>query len=139
MHIKPLLCQFNINETPIFMFMLDYYTNSSRTMATPVPETPSSINSTLQNAVYCRGHQWHKHTIDPKYEVWFWLTVGVCTLVLSIGAILNCLVIYLSNQKLLTGTLRHLNTVVKHLAVSDLCWGIVGCPVALALFRKGNI
>ena len=73
--------------------------------------------------------------IDLQYDVWFGIAVATCTLIVIIGTILNTSVIYFANKTSLTGKLRHLNKVVIHLAVSDLLYGLLGCPSLLVDFR----
>ena len=108
-------------------------------MTAAITDKLSTTNSTLNNSTSCHGKRGHEHHMDQRYEVWFWVLVAVCTMILLIGAILNSLVIYFINQKPLTGAFRHLNTVVRHLAVSDLLYGILACPFALAQFKTGKI
>ena len=55
-----------------------------------------------------------------------------------IGIVLNVLVIYFANQTKLPKAFGHLNAAVKHLAVSDLLYALVACPVLLVNFRMGK-
>ena len=66
---------------------------------------------------------------DVKDEIWFWFLMGMFMLISIIGMIGNGLVIYVANQNLKTGPIRHLNKVVRNLAITDFMWNILGVPV----------
>ena len=72
-------------------------------------------------------------------EVFFGVAVAVCTLIVMIGAIFNCLVIYFASKTPMTGTLRHLNTVVRQLAISDFLYCILGWPFLAVYFKMGKM
>ena len=106
-------------------------------MNTSIPETLPLVDSPFNNAT-SRQEQLTPRP-NSKYEGWFWLIVAIFTLIVAIGIILNSLVIYFASRNTLTGTLFHLNTVVKHLAVADLLYGLLGCPSLLISFKMGKI
>ena len=95
-------------------------------MGTSTPKTPS-----------CQGQEWSQ--ISQIGEAWFCIMTSVCTLIVVFSTIANGLVIYFAIKRPLTGPFRHLNTVVKHLAVSDLLSGLVTCPVTLVYFGLGKV
>ena len=105
-------------------------------MSTPIPTTTSFLNSTSIIATPCQGQGPPK--INPKHEVWFGVVVAICSLIVTIGTILNSLVIYFAKRKPLTGTLRHLNMAVRQLAVSDLLFGILAFPLNLYRIQLGT-
>ena len=96
------------------------------TMNTSTPTTPFSPGQ--------EGSQ-----ISQAIEGWFWTTAAISTLIVIFSIVSNILVIYFANQKPLLGALRYLNTVVKHLAVSDLLYGVLSCPFIIAHWRMGKI
>ena len=72
-------------------------------------------------------------------EGWFWSMTAIAALIVIFGIISNSLVIYFAIKKPTTGALRHINTVVKHLAVSDLLYGALSCPFILTYWRLGKL
>ena len=90
------------------------------------------------NVSACQSHQ-EESPVDQVNEVLFWTAAAVATLISIFGAIANILVIYFANQEPSTGALRHLNKVVKHLAVSDILYGVLACPLAFAYWKMGNM
>ena len=89
------------------------------------------------NVSACQNNQ-QEFQINQINEVLFWTAAAVSTLMTILGTIANCLVIYFSIQEPWTGTLRHLNKAVKHLAVSNLLYGLLGCPMSLAYWKMGK-
>ena len=88
--------------------------------------------------VSARQSQQEESQINQVNDVLFWTVSAVCILIVIFGAIANTLVIYFANQEPSTVTLRHLNKAVKHLAVSDLLYGVLGIPLSLAYWRMGK-
>ena len=89
------------------------------------------------NVSACQSHQ-QESQIDQTNEVLFWTTVAVSGLIVIFGAIANSLVIYFANQEPWTVALRHLNKVVKHLAVSDFLYGVLAYPLLLLYWKMGK-
>ena len=92
------------------------------------------------NASSCENYQ-QQSQINQINEALFWTAAAVCTLIALFGIIANGLVIYFAKhdlQMIYSRTLRHINTVVKHLAVSNLLYGLVGCPLLLAYWKEGK-
>ena len=90
------------------------------------------------NISTCQGHH-EEPEISPINEIWFWTSTAVLTLVVIVGILSNSLVLYFANTKRNRGTMRHLNTVVKHLAVSDLLYGVLACPCMCVWWKMGKI
>ena len=88
--------------------------------------------------VSARQSQQEESQINQVNDVLFWTVSAVCILNVIVGATANSLVIYFANKEPWTGSLRHLNQVVKHLAVSDLLYGVLGIPLSLAYWRMGK-
>ena len=89
------------------------------------------------NVSICQSHQ-EEVQIDQINEALFWTAATVSSLIVILGVIANVLVIYFANQEPPAGTLRHLNKVVKHLAVSDILYGVLGMPLSLAYWKTGK-
>ena len=90
------------------------------------------------NASSYQSHQ-QESQISQTDEVVFWTATAVSTLIVIFGTIANSLVLYFANKESLTGRpLRHLNTVVKHLAVADLLYGVLACPLFYAYWKMGK-
>ena len=106
-------------------------------MTTSVPEVLFFVDSPFNNGTSCLKDV--QPRINPGYEVVFWLMAIVCTSIVAIGAILNSLVILFAKENPLKGGLRHLNVVVKHLAVSDAMYGFLACPFLLTRFNLGKV
>ena len=69
------------------------------------------------------------HIENQKYfEIWFWLMIATITLICIVGILGNGLVIYVAYQKLKPGALRHLNKVVRNLAITDFLFNILAAP-----------
>ena len=93
---------------------------------------------TTPNISACESYQ-EESQINEINEALFWTAVAVSTLISIFGAIANIIVIYFANQEPSTGTLHHLNNVVKHLAVSDTLYGVLACPLSLVYWKSGKI
>ena len=90
------------------------------------------------NASACQNHQ-EQSQINQTNEIFFWTTVVISALIVIFGVIANTFVIYFAHQEKSTTTLRYLNTVVKHLAISDLLYGVLGRSGDLIVWRMGKI
>ena len=88
------------------------------------------------NVSICQSPQ-EEAQIDQINEALFWIASAVSSLIVILGVIANVLVIYFANQEPPSGTLHHLNKVVKHLAVSDILYGVLGMPLSLVYWRTG--
>ena len=115
-------------STAFCHFLLNYCA-TAKTMSNQLASTP--------NVPTCQSHQ-EESKINQINEVLFWTAAAVCCLIVLFGVIANTLVIYFANQEPSTGTLRHLNNVVKHLAVSDLLYGVLATPLILAYWKMGK-
>ena len=91
-----------------------------------------------QNVSACQSHQGAAE-INQINQVLFWTAAVVSILISIFGVIANCLVIYFANQEPSTGALRHLNQVVKHLAVADMLYGVLVSPCSLAYWKIGKL
>ena len=92
----------------------------------------------LRFASSCESHQGGSQ-INQINEVLFWITTVVSVLIVIPGVVANVLVLYYAKQEPSIGPLRHLNKVVKHLAVSDILLGVLATPLSLAYWYMGNI
>ena len=78
--------------------------------------------------------------LSPVIGGWFSAAAAIGALIILFSTIANALVIYFSRKNpLKRGTLRHLNTVVKHLAIADLLYGLLSSPFTFAYWKAGNI
>ena len=100
-------------------------------------ETMANRSALTPNVSICHGPQ-EEVQIDQINEALFWTAATVSSLIVILGVIANVLVIYFANQEPPAGTLRHLNKVVKHLAVSDILYGVLGMPLSLAYWKTGK-
>ena len=92
---------------------------------------------TTMNTSICQGHQ-EESQISQINEILFWTSTAISTLIVVFGILSNSLVLYFSKTKTMAGSLRHLNTVVKHLAVSDLLYGLLACPLMSLYWKTGK-
>ena len=69
----------------------------------------------------------------------FWALASVCFVNAIVTLIGNGLVIYVSHQTRNTGRLRHLDGVVKSLAVTDFLFGLIGTPLILINYYAGKL
>ena len=90
-----------------------------------------------QNVSFCQNYQDESET-DQINEGLFWTTATICSLIAMFGMIANGIVLYFANQQPFIGALRHLNTVVIHLAVANFLYGLLGCPLSLLYWKKGK-
>ena len=96
-----------------------------------------SMNETMANASSCQIQG--ESQISKINEIWFWVSTIVIILIIVFGAMSNGLVIYFATHTPMVGPLRHINMVVKHLAVSDLLYGVSSCPFVIAQWKMGKI
>ena len=97
------------------------------------PVTSAPVNLTSNTSIWCQLN--YTVVAHKGGEAGFGILVAVGTFIILTGLVLNSLVIYFANQNRLTGSLAHLNTVVKHLAVSDLMFALLACPFFLTTFQ----
>ena len=116
------------NSTVVCHSLVNYCA-TAKTMSYRLLSTP--------NVSACHSQQ-EESQINQINEVLFWTAAAVSTLMTILGTIANCLVIYFSIQEPWTGTLRYLNKVVKHLAVSDLLLGVLATPFCLVYWKMGK-
>ena len=95
------------------------------------------LRSTL-NGSSCQTHQGESQLTEIQ-EVLFWITTVVSALIIVPGVLANILVLYYAKQEPSTGPLRHLNRVVKNLAVSDLLFGVLATPLSSYYWYMGKI
>ena len=74
-----------------------------------------------------------------KGETWNWVLIVLCVLMCIIGMIGNGLVIYTANRNPKAEAFRHLNKVVRNLAVTDLLFCILGAPLKLTYWIWSKI
>ena len=91
------------------------------------------MNETIANASSCQIQG--ESQISKINEIWFWVSTIIIILIIVFGAMSNGLVIYFATHTPMIGPLRHINMVVKHLAVSDLLYGLLACPSQAAYWR----
>ena len=65
---------------------------------------------------------------QKSFAVWFWLMIATITIICVVGMLGNGLVIYVANKNPKAGALRHLNKVVRNLAVTDFLQNVLGAP-----------
>ena len=77
--------------------------------------------------------------LSPVIGGWFTAAATIGALIILFSTIANALVIYFSRKNpLKRGPLRHLNTVVKHLAIADFLYGLLSSPFTFAYWKSGN-
>lgn len=84
-------------------------------------------------------HKKEKDEVGDEELVWVWGLIPVSALIGIIAIVCNGLVIYFARRSPMIGTMRHLNKVVMHLAVSDLLVGTLGSPLQIISFKMGKI
>ena len=89
------------------------------------------------NASSCHTYQGESE-IGQINEGIFWIAATICSLIAMFGMAANGIVLYFANQQPFIGDLRHINTVVKHLAVANFFYGLLGCPLSLLYWKKGK-
>ena len=68
----------------------------------------------------------------------FWCSVILCLVAGFISILGNGLVLYVSNLKNDAGKFEYINLVVKHLALSDLLFGLIGTPFTILFWYWGR-
>ena len=68
----------------------------------------------------------------------YWVCVILCFVMGMVSCFGNGLVLYISNKKEDFGGYRQVNWVVKNLALSDMLFGLVGCPLTIVLWTWGR-
>ena len=68
-------------------------------------------------------------SLDRLKDAVFWISVVLICLMGLISAFGNGIVLYIAKRESDFGGFQHVNSVVKHLAFSDLCFGAIGCPL----------
>ena len=63
--------------------------------------------------------------------MWFWVFFVLFTLISIAGMIGNGLVIYVANRNPQRGALRHLNKVVRNLAITDFLFNVLAAPLIM--------
>ena len=69
----------------------------------------------------------------------FWIFVAVSLLIAIVAIIGNGLVIYIAHRANNSGPLRYLDGVVKSLAFTDFAFGLVGTPLIILNYHRGEI
>ena len=72
-------------------------------------------------------------------EIWNWALITICVIMCIFGIIGNGLAIYVSNRRPRAEAFRHLNKVVRDLAVTDFLFCIFGAPLILAYWTWSKI
>ena len=68
----------------------------------------------------------------------FWCSVILCLVAGFISILGNGLVLYVSNLKIDVGKFEYINLVVKHLALSDFLFGLIGTPFTILFWYWGR-
>ena len=71
-------------------------------------------------------------------ETTFWVSVVLCLIIGIVSALGNGLVLYVSSKKDDIGGFCHINWVVRNLALSDLLFGLIGCPLTIVFWYWGK-
>ena len=97
-----------------------------------------SVNDFIptDNGSACHDYQ-QELQMDKPNQIIFGVAMGVCALIAVFGMIANGLVLYFATHQPFAGALRHINTVVKHLAVSDSLYGLLSTPFSLVYWYQG--
>ena len=73
-------------------------------------------------------------SLETAPLVFFWISVTLCFLMGMLSSFGNGLVLYVSNKKDDFGGYSQVNWVVKNLALSDMLFGLIGCPLTIVLW-----
>ena len=82
----------------------------------------------------CDVLQQHPTSLETASLVFFWISVTLCFLMGMLSSFGNGLVLYVSNKKDDFGGYSQVNWVVKNLALSDMLFGLIGCPLTIVLW-----
>ena len=74
-----------------------------------------------------------------KEAVWGWVLVIFCIIASLIGIVGNGLVFYFATKNRGVGAFRHLNNVVKNLAIADFLYCICAAPLLLVRWFWGKM
>ena len=74
-----------------------------------------------------------------EHFVMFWMISAFYLCLALIGIIGNGLVIYASYGTRSSGPLRHLDDVIKSLAVADMLFGVFGTPILIYKYYIGEL
>ena len=88
----------------------------------------TSINTNLTTNVATNDAGW----------IGFWCSVVLCLIAGFISILGNGLVLYVSNSTNDVGKFKYLNLVVKHLAISDFLFGLIGTPFTILFWHMGK-
>ena len=73
-------------------------------------------------------------SLETASLIFFWISVTLCFLMGMLSSFGNGLVLYVSNKKNDFGGYSQINWVVKNLALSDMLFGLIGCPLTIVLW-----
>ena len=71
-------------------------------------------------------------------EVIHWIIIALCIVVCITGVVGNGLVVYFVVRKDETGAFRHINKVVRNLAITDFLLGLIGAPLLTVRWTWGK-
>ena len=64
-------------------------------------------------------------------EVLHWIIIAFCIVVCITGIVGNGLVVYFVIRKDETGAFRHINKIVRNLAITDFLYSLIGAPLLM--------
>ena len=70
-------------------------------------------------------------------KIAFYISFVICILMGVVSFLGNGLVVYISRLKKDTGKFQYVNKVVKHLALSDFLYGLIGIPFNMLFWWWG--
>ena len=78
--------------------------------------------------------------LSGSEESWiaFYVSVVICVLMGIVSVLGNGLVVYISRLKKDSGKFQYVNKVVKHLALSDFLYGVIGIPCTIIFWQWGK-
>ena len=79
----------------------------------------------------CDDHYHDDHEPDPTHIAVLGATAVVSTILSLVSIIGNAMVLYIGGRRRVTGSLRHLNSGIRSLAVTDLLIGVVAMPAII--------
>ena len=100
---------------------------SDRTVKTPTSNTSS-----------CQGQGGSQAKVEDSSEMQLWALIAASMVIAIMGIIGNGAVIYFSTRGRLEGTFRHLNKVVRNLAITDFLFSILAVPLQIAYWYLGK-
>ena len=97
------------------------------------------LNSTLtQNGTDHISRGEIEGVTDDASWIAFWFCVVLTSIAGIISVVGNGLVLYVSKMKNNTGRFKHVNFVVRNLALSDFLFGLVGTPCGILYWYWGK-